>query len=82
MGIEGNERAGRMAKAGCRVLLLAQITGGGICAQWKDIQGRKWAVSGLGTGRVVRWYRRAVLRYTQLHVGRGDVRVWRRMIGA
>lgn len=33
-------------------------------------------------GWVVLWSRRAVLRYTQLRVGRGDVGEWRQVIGA
>lgn len=82
VGIEGNEHADRMAKAGCRESLLPQITEGGVRARWKDIRGRGWAATGLGMGWVVLCSRRAVLRYTQLWVGRGDVGEWRQVIGA
>lgn len=66
-----------MAKAGCRESLLPQVRKGGVPAMWTDIPSRVRAVSGLGTGRVVRWNRRAVLRYMQLRVGKGDVGEWR-----
>ena len=82
VGIEGNEHADRMAKAGCRESLLPQITEGGVRARWKDIRGRGWAATGPGMGWVVQWSRRAVLRYTQLQVGRGDVGEWWQVIGA
>ena len=63
-GIDGNERADLMAKAGCREPLLPQVTEGGVRAYWKDVRRRERAQRGLGSGRVVRWNRRAVLRYT------------------
>ena len=50
-------------------------------AYWKEARGRERAQQGLGTGRVVPWNRRAVLRYTHLRVGKGDVGEWRRAIG-
>lgn len=77
IGIEGNERADRIAKSGCRESLLPQIIEGGVWARWKDIWSRERAVSGLGTRWVVRWNRRAVLRYSQQRVGTRDVREWR-----
>ena len=80
-GIDGNERADLMAKAGCREPLLPQVTEGGVRAYWKDVRRRERAQRGLGFGRVVRWNRRAVLRYTHLRVGKGDVGEWRRVIG-
>lgn len=72
-GISGNERADLMAKAGCRESLLPQITEGGVRAMWKRVRQSKRARMGLGLGRVVRWDRRAVLRYTHLRVGTGDL---------
>ena len=81
-GIDGNERADLMAKAGCRESLLPQVTEGGVRAYWKDVRSGERAQRGLGSGRVVRWDRRAVLRYTHLQVGKGDVGEWRRVIGA
>ena len=81
-GIDGNERADLMAKAGCRESILPQVTEGGVRAYWKDVRNGERAQRGLGYGRVVRWDRRAVLRYTHLRVGKGDLGEWRRVIGA
>ena len=81
VGVVGNERADLMAKAGCRESLLPQVTEGGVRAYWKDVRSRERAQRGLGSGWVVRWNRRAVLRYTHLRVGRGDVGEWRQVIG-
>ena len=81
VGIDGNERADLMAKAGCRDSLLPQVTESGVRAYWKDVSSRGRAQRGLGSGRVVRWNRRAALRYTHLRVGKGDVGEWRRVIG-
>ena len=81
VGIDGNERADLMAKAGCRESLLPQVTEGGVRAYWKDVRSRERAQRGLGSGPVVRWNRRAVLRYTHLRVGKGDVGEWRRVVG-
>ena len=80
-GIDGNERADLIAKAGCRESLLPQVTEGGVSAYWKDVRSGERAQRGLGSRRVVRWDRRAVLRYTHLRVGKGDVGEWRRVIG-
>ena len=81
IGIDGNEKADLMAKTGCKESLLPQVTEGGVRAYWKEVCGRERAQRGLGSGRVVRWNRRAVLRYTHLRVGKGDVGEWRRVIG-
>ena len=79
--IDGNEKVDLMAKTGCRESLLPQVTEGGVRAYWKEARGRERAQQGLGTGRVVPWNRRAVLRYTHLRVGKGDVGEWQRAIG-
>ena len=50
-------------------------------AYWKDVRSRERAQRGLGSGRVVRWNRWAVLRYTHLRVCKGDVGEWRRVVG-
>ena len=81
VGIDRNERADLMAKVGCRESLLPRVTEGGVRAYWKDVRGRERAQQGLGSGRVVRWNRRAVLRYTHVRVGKGDVGEWRQVIG-
>ena len=81
VGVDGNERADLMAKAGCRESLLPQVTEGGVRAYGKDVRSRERAQRGLGSGRIVRWNRRAVLRYTHVRVGKGDVGEWRRVIG-
>ena len=61
VGIDRNERADLMAMTGCRESLLSQVTAGGVRANWKEVCGRGRAQQGLGSGRVVRWNRRAVL---------------------
>ena len=81
VGIPGNELADTKAKAGCRVSLLPQVTEGGVRALWKRVRQGRWARNGLGLSRVVRWTRRAALRYTHLRVGKGDVGQWRRVLG-
>ena len=81
VGIDGNERADLMAKTGCRESFLPQVTEDGVRAYWKEARGRERAQQGLGSGRVVPWNRRAVLRYTHLRVGKGDVGEWRPAIG-
>ena len=73
VGIEGNKCADRMAKAGYRESVLPQVTEGGLQARWKNIRSRERAIFGLGTRWEVHWNRRAVLRYTQLRVGKGDM---------
>ena len=79
--MDGKERADLRAKAGCRESLLPQITEGGVGAYWKDVRATERAQRGLGSGRVVQWNRRAVLRDTHLWVGKGDVGEWRWVIG-
>ena len=81
-GIRGNERADQMAKTGCRESFQPQDTEGRVRARWKAIRSKERAKSGMGDGQVVRWNRRAVLRYTQVRVGKGDVGEWRRVLGA
>ena len=54
VGVEGNERADLMAKAGYRESLLPQVTEGGVRAYWKDVRSRERAQRGLGSGRVMR----------------------------
>ena len=54
VGLNGNERADLMAKAGCRESLLLQVTERGVRAYWKDVRSREKAQQGLGSGRVVR----------------------------
>ena len=81
VGIDGNELADLMAKAGCRESLRAQVREGGVRAYRKDVRGRERPQQGLGSRQVVRWNRRAVLRYTHLRVGKGDVGEWQWVIG-
>ena len=82
VGVDGNECADLMAKAGCRESLLPQVTEGGVRAYWNDVRSQGRAQQGLGSGRVVQWNRWAVLRYTHQRVGKGDVGEWRRVIGS
>ena len=81
VGIDGNERADLMGKAGCRESLLPQVTEGGVRAYWNNVCGRERAKQGLGSGRVVQWNRRAILRYTELRVGKRDMGEWLCVIG-
>ena len=53
-GIDGNERADLIAKAGCRESLLPQVMEGGVRAYWNDVRSGERAQRGLGSGRVVR----------------------------
>lgn len=69
-----------MVKAGYKESLLPQVIEGRIRGRWKHICSKGRAKLRLGAGRVVCWNRRAVLRYTQLRVGQGDVREWRRTL--
>ena len=80
-GVDWNQRADLMAKAGCREPLLPQVMEGGVRAYWNDLRRRKRAQQGLGSGRVAQLDRRAVLRYTHLRVRKGDVGEWRCVIG-
>lgn len=82
VGIRGNERADLMAKAGCRESILPQVMKGGMCVMWKNRRSEERAKSRLGMSRVVCWNRRAVLRYMDLRVGKGDLGRWRRVLGA
>ena len=53
-GVDGNERADMIAKAGCREPLAPQVTEGGVRAYWKDVRSRERVQRGLGSGQVVR----------------------------
>ena len=76
IGIDGNKRAELMAMVGCRESLLPQVTEGGVRAYWTDVRSWDRAQPGLGSGRGVRWNKKAVLKYTHLLVGKGDVGEW------
>ena len=67
--IRSNVRLNLMANTCWRESLLPQVTEGGVRAMWKDERSSERARSGFGMGRVVRWNRRAALRYTHLRVG-------------
>lgn len=82
VGVVGNDHEDQIAKAGGWQTLLPQMMKGAVRWRCKAIRRKDGVVSGLGTGQVVRWHRRAVLRYTQLRVGKGDVGEWRRVLGA
>ena len=64
VGIPENERADAMAKVGCRASLLPQVTKGGVRALWEAVTVGEWSQLCLGMGRVVRWNRRGMFRYT------------------
>ena len=82
VGVVGNDHEDQIAKAGGWQTLLPQMMKGAVLWRCKAIRHKERAVSGLGTGLVVHWHRRAVLRYTQLLVGKANVGEWRRVLGA
>ena len=77
VGVQGNERADTLAKAGCKKGGPAWMTEGGMRALWRRLRGSERSVAGLGAGRVSGWGRRAVSRYAQLRTGKGDLGAWR-----
>ena len=81
VGVQGNERADALAKAGCEKDGLARVTEGGVRALWKRLRGSERSVAGLGAGRVPRWDHRAVSRYAQLRTRKGDLGAWRARLG-
>ncbi|KAF8416447.1 hypothetical protein EV426DRAFT_686075 [Tirmania nivea] len=81
IGIEGNERADTLAKAGAQKRGVHIITEGGIRQWYKEMCRRERKVFGYGLGRVVRWNRRAVVNYSRCRSGKGDFAVWKRTLG-
>lgn len=81
VGVGGNEAADSFTKDGCVSDGAQQMTEGGVRAFWKALRARERAVPGFGGGRVTKWGRRAVSRYTQMRSGKGDVGEWRRRPG-
>ena len=81
VGVAGNEFADGMAKIGCEGRDEPVVTEGGIRALWRVVRARDRSVVGCGSGRVVRWGRRAVSRYTQARANKGDLGVRRERLG-
>ena len=81
MGVAGNEFADDMAKLGCGRGDDPVVTEGGVRALWKKIRAAERSVVECGMGRVARWGRRAVSRYAQLSMNKGDLGVWRERLG-
>ena len=76
VGVEGNERADALAKAGCIKVGPRWVTEGGVRTLWTKLRAGDRSVVELGAGRVSGWGRRAVSRYAQLRTGKGDLGVW------
>ena len=68
VGVQGNERADALAKAGCGKDGPACVTEGGVRALWKRLRSGERSVAGLGAGRVSGWGRRAVSKIGRAHV--------------
>ena len=81
VGVAGNERADEMAKEGCGANGEPQVTEGGVRALWKRLGAGQRTVVGLGAGRATQWGRRALSRYMQTRIGKGDLEVWRMRLG-
>ena len=69
VGVQGNEHADALAKAGCEKDGPAWATEGGVRTLWKRLRSSERSVAGLWAGRVSGWGRRAVSRYAQLRTG-------------
>ena len=81
VGVQGNERADALAKAGCEKDGPAWVTEGGVRALCKRLRSNERSVAGLGAGTVSGWDCRAVSRYTQLRTGKGDLGAWLARLG-
>ena len=81
IGVVGNEFADEMAKLGCGREDAPVVTEGGVRALWKGLRAVERSVVGCGMGQVARWGRRAVTRYAQLRMNKGDLGVWRERLG-
>ena len=71
VGVQGNERADALAKAGCEKDGPAWVTECGVRALWKRLRSGERSVAGLGAGRVSGWGRREVSRMHSCAQGRG-----------
>ena len=58
-----------------------QITEGGLRQVWKAKRQAERAVEGYGKGRIPGWNRRAVVNYTHTRTGKGNLMVWRFLLG-
>ena len=81
VGVAGNEFTDEMAKLECERGDVPVVMEGGIRALWKKVRAVDYSVVGCGLGRVIRWGRRAVSRYTHLRMNKGDLGVWRERLG-
>ena len=81
VGVAGNKFANEMTKLGCAWGDAPFVTEGGVWSLWKGLRAAELSVVGCGIGRVACWGRRAVSRYAQLHTNKGDLGVWRELLG-
>jgi len=79
IGIPGNEEADEMARAGAAKDSGGEITEGGIKQRQKEV--RKANRTKEGYRCVTDWDRKTATTYTHLRTNRGNLMVWRKMIG-
>ena len=80
IGIEGNEKADEMAKAGAERrsgMLHWQVTEGGIRQKIKRWRKEVWEVKGYGKGKVTSWARRTTTNYSQLRTNKRALQAWK-----
>lgn len=77
MGIARNERADVLAEIGCAIEGPNRVTEGGVKALWIKLLVGERSVCGFGNGQVSIWGMRAVSRYRQTHIEKGDLVAWR-----
>jgi len=78
VGIYGNEKADRLAKEGAeKTPNTTRITEGGLKQVWAKKRKAERCVKGTGSGRVLKWNRKALLNYTQCRTGKGRLGWWR-----
>ena len=81
IGINGNERADKMAKEASMHQSGNKVTEGGIKAVWQEMRRNERRVEGFGKGRIIGWNRTSVTAYSHMRTGKGRLRGWREKIG-
>ena len=85
VGIQGNEKADQMAKAGAELGdenegMQKVITEGGLRQEWKKRRAEERKVKGTGMGRVVKWNCKARVNYVHCRTGKGNLQAWRHVL--
>ena len=81
IGINGTERADKMAKEASVDQGGNKVTEGGIKAVWQETRRNERWVEGFGKGRVIGWNRTSVTAYSHMRTGKESLRGWREKIG-